>query len=140
VALAEQHAPSGDTVSPKAREHRYRRLKEMGCIACRLEGERLAQCGPTEIHHLNEGGKAGQKRRGDEFTIALGKWHHQGVSVGNATNAGMARLFGPSLAKQSREFRKRYGSDDELLAKTDQRIAEMDAVAYGHLSEAEVSS
>jgi hypothetical protein len=112
-------------VNPRAREHRFRRLKEMGCVACWLMNEVPQH---PEIHHLNEGGHAGQKRRGDEFTIPLCVWHHQG-----RTDQFTLR-YGPSLAKQSREFRRVYGTDDELLSITNHRVRVFDA-----LSEAERS-
>lgn len=123
-------------MNPKAREHRFRRLKEMGCIACFLSG---APNRPAEIHHLNLDGKAGQKRRGDEYTIPLCRWHHQGDElIGNATPIGMAILLGPSLKLESRKFRAKYGRDDALLAKVDDLIRQMDELAsIHHRSEAE---
>jgi hypothetical protein len=108
-----------------AREHRFRRLKEMGCAACFREG---IQDVPAEIHHLNGGGHAGQKRRGDEFTVPLCIWHHRGVL---SQNVMWAQPPGPSLARHSREFRQRYGRDDALLARVNRRIAKMDALALG---------
>ncbi len=123
-------------MTPKAREHRFRRLKELGCIACWYE--RVAYPGGTvEIHHLNKGGKAGQERRGDEFTVPLCKWHHQGQPPGALLAKDMAITHGPSLARQSRAFRERYGTDDELLRLVNRRIARLDRIANGEaLSEA----
>lgn len=122
-------------MNPRAREHRFRRLKELGCVASWMEGFPMM---PAEIHHLNEGGKAGQKRRGDEFTIPLSPWHHRGVVMTGHTRASMREQFGPSLAHESRAFRERYGTDDELLAKVNDWIRKRDAIAKGEvLSEAE---
>ena len=120
-------------MTPKAREHRFRRLKEMGCIASFIDGMPGV---PPEIHHLNLGGKAGQKRRGDEATIPLSRWHHRGIPAQGMTAAQMTELYGPSLAHNSRAFRARYGSDDELLAKVNDLIRMMDELATAHLSEA----
>lgn len=118
-------------MNPRDREHRFRRLKEMGCIACLLD--RLPGVYP-EIHHLNGGGHAGQKRRGDEFTIPLCQWHHQGKPMPNTP------VDGPTLKYHSRAFRARYGTDDGLLSRTNSIIARMDAVSKGEaLPEAEVS-
>lgn len=117
-------------MNPRAREHRFRRLKEMGCIACWKEG--LPNV-PPEIHHLNLGGRAGQKRRGDEFTIPLCRWHHRGRTMGNRNAQLMRLLYGPSLAHDSRKFREQYGQDDALLAKVNDLIRQMDDVATGHL-------
>jgi hypothetical protein len=49
--------------------------------------------------------------------------------------------LGPSLAKHSREFREKYGLDDELLAKVNDLIRQTDEIAAGKacMSEADVS-
>ena len=111
-------------MTPKAREHRFRRLKEMGCICCWKLG--FMNVFP-EIHHLNLDGKAGQKRRGDEFTIPLCPWHHQRNS-GFCKISYMRENFGPSL-KESKAFRAKFGTDDELLAKVNDLIRQMDEIA-----------
>jgi hypothetical protein len=115
-------------MTPRAREHRFRRLKEMGCIACWKDGRLDVY---PEIHHLNLGGRAGQKRRGDEFTIPLCRWHHQGHDLPGLTIAERVELWGPSLKLHSRAFRDRYGSDDELLAKVNDIIRQRDEMAFG---------
>ena len=53
---------------------RYLRIHEIGCLACRRRG----WVRPCQVHHLNLDGKAGQKRRGDPYTIGLCPWHHVG--------------------------------------------------------------
>lgn len=90
-------------------------LWALGCIACRREG---FYCVRAEIHHLNLDGKAGQARRGEEFTIPLCPWHHQGKPVPALTIEQTRETYGPSLKLESRKFRERYGSDDTLLAAT----------------------
>lgn len=109
-------------MNPKAREHRFRRLKEMGCLACWKDGRMNVY---PEIHHLNFDGKAGQKRRGDEFTIPLCQWHHQGTPMPGTG------VDGPTLKYHSRAFRKRYGTDAQLLAKTNDLIRQRDEFAFG---------
>ena len=91
------------------RDKRFAALKSMPCVTC-------PGCGPTEIHHLNASGRAGQKRRGDEFTIPLGSWAHRGVPLTGKNSSDMEIIFGPSLARSSRKFRSTYGADDVLLA------------------------
>ena len=121
-------------MNPKAREHRFRRLREIGCIACWMRGDLGV---PPEIHHLNLGGKAGQKRRGDEFTIPLCRWHHQ-ADKGLYQTAEAARVdIGPSLKLHSRAFRETYGSDDFLLVKVNGIIFQLDELAYATRPEAE---
>lgn len=101
--------------------NRNLRVRSMPCVACQLLGVH-EQPSPTEAHHLNLGGKAGQKRRGDEFSIPLCGWHHRGVSHHNLPTSRMAAIYGPSLARQSVAFRARFGSDDRLLELTNRRI------------------
>jgi hypothetical protein len=121
-------------MTPRAREHRFRRLKEMGCIACFLSGTPDVY---PEIQHLNLGSHAGQKQLGDEFTIPLCKWHHQAHRIHETRDSKWHEaIFGPSL-KSARKFHARYGSDATLLAKVNDLIRQMDDVAYGHLTEAE---
>lgn len=97
-----------------AQKARWEAMREYGCICCRLNGFFTRD---VEIHHMNEGGTAGSKRRGHDFTVALCPWHHKGVVSSGMTSIAAAKLLGPSLAKQSKVFRERYGTDDELLEK-----------------------
>lgn len=113
-------------MTPRAREHRFRRLKEIGCYPCWTQG--LMNVYP-EIHHLNLGGKAGQKRRGDAFTIPLCTWHHQGQPLDGFTVSQTREIRGPSLKLESKAFRERFGSDDAQLAKTNELITKLDEVA-----------
>jgi hypothetical protein len=101
--------------------NRSLRVRQLPCIACEIRGM-AAQCGPTEAHHLNLGGHAGMKRRGDEFQIPLGPWHHRGAPLAGLSQKQMATIYGPSLALQSKAFRAAFGSDDELLALTNERL------------------
>jgi hypothetical protein len=103
----------------KAQQKRFERLKQLGCIACRKEGLVIF---PVEIHHMNLGGKAGQKRLGHDFTIPLCAWHHRGTNV-HPGGVCLTLTLGPSLAKQSKLFRETYGTDDELLAEVNAMLA-----------------
>jgi hypothetical protein len=121
-------------MTPKARELRFRRLKEMGCIASWLDGRPDV---PAEIHHLNLGGRAGNRRRGDEYTIPLSPWHHRGVLLPGRTASSMRLLYGPSLALHSKAFRQRYGRDDELLEKVNGLIRMRNEIAFGWANQTE---
>lgn len=115
-------------MNPRAREHRFRRLKELGCIACWKDGRPDVY---PEIQHLNLDGHAGQKRLGDEFTIPLCKWHHQKHRMDPSRDAEWhEQLLGPSL-KDAAKFHEKYGSDDELLAKVNDLIRQRDEMAFG---------
>lgn len=100
---------------------RTKLIKSMRCIACQLRGV-YNQPGETEEHHLNLGGKAGQKRRGHEYTVPLCTWHHRGIGDRNVDSKAMTALYGPSLARQPRLFREVFGTDDELLALTNEKL------------------
>lgn len=92
---------------------RFENFNVIGCIACRLEGLYRV---PIEVHHL----LSGNRRRGHQFTIPLDKWHHRGESF--LTKKDATDAWGPSLAHGSKPFHERYGSDDELLAKTNELL------------------
>ena len=98
----------------KADRARFDAFRRIGCVACRKEGY-----GPhdADVHHLLSGGH----RRGHRFTVPLCPWHHRGFTY-HGSRQDMTDEYGPSLAHQPRRFRERYGSDDELLAYTDQLI------------------
>lgn len=103
-------------------------VKQLPCIACEKDKQR--QPNRTEEHHLNTGGNAGQRRRGDEFSIPLCQWHHRGEMRQNRwprveRAAEWESAYGPSLARNSKEFRTRYGTDDELLQLTNERLASL---------------
>jgi hypothetical protein len=94
-------------------------LQDIGCLACRLEGEHRGEDRrgtPADIHHLLNAGR----RIGDHATIPLCPWHHRGVPpsglpAASATAAAEAQL-GPSYARNPAAFTARYGSQADLLA------------------------
>jgi hypothetical protein len=100
-------------MTPEERDIRFKLLRSVGCVACRINGS--LDCGLPEIHHLNKCGQAGRERRGDEHTVCLGVWHHRGVAPYGMTSERAEELYGPSLARQSKAFREHYGTDDHLL-------------------------
>lgn len=114
----------------KAEAERMAKIAPLGCLACRKEIERnpsnLAAFGAkhfgTEVHHLNVGGKHGQKRRGHRYTIGLCAWHHRGECWLTPNPEEAKWMLGPSFFHHAREFRERYGDDDQLLALQDQLI------------------
>lgn len=103
----------------KATQEELERLaavRAMPCIACQIFGV-YNQPFPTEVHHQNLGGKAGQRRLGHMNSVPLCSWHHVGTVTPGVNSITMNALYGPSLARQSKRFRERYGTDDELLAR-----------------------
>lgn len=114
-------------MTPKARELRFRRLKEIGCLACWMIG--IPDVYP-EIHHQNLDEHAGQKRLGDEFTVPLCGWHHQGHGP-----ASLYETLGPSLKHHPVEFREKFGSDMTQLAKTNDLIRQRNELAFGWMKD-----
>ena len=92
----------------KLDERRFQRFQDIGCIACRQHGEYRQ----ADAHHLLSGGR----RRGNQHTIPLCPYHHRGVGIG----------IGPSLAHGSKPFHEAFGSDDELLERTNRLLAAAD--------------
>ena len=105
----------GKAKSPtKAQQRRFQDLQELGCITCRLSGRGYRA---PQIHHLVEG-----YRLGHDYTIPLCAWCHQGLPDGNLAPSRMEYEIGPSLARNKREFTARYGTERELLEKTERLL------------------
>ena len=98
----------------RAEAERITRVKECGCLACLQEG---LGSDYAEAHHLNIGDKHGAPNRGHAFVVGLCSWHHRGVPPDGRTANYARQAYGPSLAKEPRAFRERYGSGDALLLK-----------------------
>lgn len=96
----------------KAEAARFAKLKALGCIACRLNGDNSDEMVPPDIHHY----LSGNKRIGHAATVPLCSWHHAGVAYDGVPSAWFLANLGPSFHKHTRQFRARYGSDAELLA------------------------
>lgn len=108
---------------------RFQRIYEIGCLPCLQRGY-FNSC---QAHHLNFDGKAGQKRRGDLYTIGLCPWHHVGEPIRGWTVSECRELVGPSLKLESRAFRAEFGSDDELLAEQNRRILNAEMRVVGRM-------
>ena len=91
----------------KADIARFDAFQRIGCIACRL----LGHYSVPEVHHL----KSGNRRRGHQFTVPLCPAHHRQVGWNEA-------MHGPSLARSPRKFHAMFGTDEELLSKTNELL------------------
>jgi len=97
-------------------------IRELGCIACRMDGRGYAPC---EKHHLLTTGRHGNgKRRGERYTIGLCPYHHRGIG-------SPVDYRSPSLAREPRRFREVYGEDGPLLAFQNRLIAQWQASVVG---------
>lgn len=86
------------------------RVAALGCICAKIRFNRFE---PATVHHLTDGGR----RMGHFFTIPLSPWAHQGYCLPGKTSTQMTAIYGPSLAKNKREFERVFGSELELLEK-----------------------
>jgi hypothetical protein len=102
-----------------AQAARFQHIRSIGCIASLLDGRRVT----PEVHHLNQGGYHGGKRRGHDFTIGLSPWHHQGIPPEGMNERQALAQLGPSYKLHKMAFRARYGTDDQLLETTNKLIA-----------------
>lgn len=101
---------------------RYNALIGFGCIACVI-GRYKGEGGRIEIHHLVDKGYR-KHSGGNQATIPLCEWHHQGTPFIDRTVTWMRGMFGPSMRLESREFAKTYGSQRALLAKVNELLNE----------------
>lgn len=101
----------------KAEQARMDAMKELGCIACRLNGEPYKV--EAEIHHYLSGGK----RIGHMASVPLCPWHHRAEPWQFMTASECLEAYGPSFHRHTRAFRIRYGRDDELIETTNAHLA-----------------
>lgn len=102
-------------MSSKADQIRYDRLRRIGCIVSRKLG--LGWVAP-DMHHICDSGYR-RLSGGNRATIPLSPWFHRGVPPEGMTQTEAAEILGPSLALHKREFKKRFGTERELLAEVD---------------------
>lgn len=97
-------------------------IREIGCICCLIKGRGFV---PAEKHHLLTTGLHGNgRRRGEQYTIGLCSYHHQGEkAVGTSEARRLSVLAGPSYGDEPVLFREEFGTDAELLELQDRAIA-----------------
>jgi hypothetical protein len=101
-------------VSTAAEQKRFNALREIGCIACWSEGKPGL---PGHIHHIVDKGYR-KHSGGHASTLCLCEWHHVGQPSMGFSKNWMAEKYGPSLAENKKAFIVRYGTERELLEKT----------------------
>lgn len=115
-------------MKPVDRLSRFNRIYELGCLACRRRGW-FAQ--PCQVHHLNLDQHAGQRRLGDDHTIGLCEWHHQGYPKEGRSEEWTRLYLGPSMKHEPVKFREEFGSDLELLAEQNRLIERAESNVVG---------
>ena len=103
-------------------QRRYEKLVGFGCVACFL-AKNATEGGRIEIHHLVDRGYR-KLSGGNQATIGLCSWHHRGEPHMDYTVQWMRFMYGPSMALESKEFARMYGSQRELLAVVNERLQE----------------
>lgn len=112
-------AKPGPKATP-AQKARWDRLREIGCICCRMNAAHGYQStpidpvnNPIEMQHL----LSGARRMGHGETVALCHWHHQGKRLVffDRGYAEQAKLFGPSFGHEPNRFRSLYGREEAQL-------------------------
>jgi hypothetical protein len=101
---------------------RFRRLRDLGCVACRMRGIYTDQ---VDMHHLTDRGDR-EKSGADLATIPLCVWHHRGYQpnkVGNLSSTQLDSLLGPSRELAKKRFVAEFGTDRELLERVDYWLA-----------------
>lgn len=100
-------------------------IREIGCIVCLLLGLGFVLCAK---HHLLSTGQHGNgKRLGEQSTVGLCDYHHQGKAVvGSAAAAALRETRGPSYADNAREFRALW-PDALLIKEQNRRIEEWES-------------
>jgi hypothetical protein len=107
-------------MSSKSDLARYDQLRRIGCIACAKHGRKSE----IDVHHLVDKGTR-KHSGGNKATLPLCPWHHRGLTCDGWLCGSMYLIFGPSLALHKREFKKRYGTERDLLSEVDALIQEM---------------
>jgi hypothetical protein len=92
----------------KTDKDRYDKLVQIGCIVCR---NKMGVYSIPEIHHIN-----GRTGNGNQETIGLCTKHHR---------EGSDNEHWTSRHPWRKRFEARYGTEAELLAKTNELLEEL---------------
>lgn len=103
--MKQRHRAIGAPSAEEQAQQDAQRAK--GCAMCHLlHALGLAKRCPSwvRIHHRTTGDLHGNPQLGQDKTVALCDWHHQGVLLEGYTVLGMLLAFGPSLHHHKRAF------------------------------------
>lgn len=88
----------------KAQQAHQDKQRAHGCAMCLLLGLERDACGPVRVHHRTTGDLHGNKQLGQDATVGLGDYHHQGIPKPGRQEESMRDEFGPSLQLHKRDF------------------------------------
>ena len=95
----------GNRAPTKAEHAQQDAQRTHGCAMCLLLGMARDACGAVTVHHRTLGDKHGNVRLGQDATVGLAEWHHQGTLMARyPTIDAMREQFGPSLHHHKRAF------------------------------------
>lgn len=90
---------------PNAAQQAHQDLQRAhGCAFCLLLGLARDACGIVRVHHRTTGDLHGNLQLGQDDTVALGDYHHQGIPKRGLNEDAMRAAYGPSLALHKRAF------------------------------------
>jgi hypothetical protein len=98
---------------------RFRRLGELGCIACRKTFGAFVQ---SEVCHVTHAGR----RVSHQDTFPLCPYHHRGLLPDGVNGDQAAATLGPSFAKSKREFEETFGTEDDLVKEANRMMYGVD--------------
>lgn len=104
-----------EKVVTKSDQKRLDIIHRLPCLACVQEG--CEQPNKTEAHHLVDKGYR-KHSGGHQATIPLCGWHHRAEPKIGQSKTEMGFIYGPSMETSMAFFVKRYGTQRELLART----------------------
>jgi len=108
----------------KAEKRRFDIItREVGCVPCRMLFCRYM---PADANHLLNG-----YRIGHSDTVPECLWHHRGEHLVGTNARVMKKTFGPSRKLHKKQFRKIFGTDDELLAITNSYVQAFELQTIG---------
>lgn len=99
----------------KTDQARVDKFRNVGCIITRLYFDDYAD---YDVHHITDCGR----RLGDAQTIPLSPYYHRGVIPSGMTQRRAYLELGPTLENHKREFVERFGTELQLLAKTNELL------------------
>lgn len=107
----------------KADQARMDAIHAMPCQCCEILGLAHEQPFKTDAHHLVDKGTR-EHSGGDQASLPICAWHHQGYCLDGWTSSMMLAKYGPSMKYQGGKgkFVERFGTDRERLAIIDARL------------------
>ena len=104
----------------KAQKERMDTISQMKCIDCEYEG--VDQPFRTEVDHLVHNGYR-RLSGGHSATVPREGWHHRGLCLPGLNAEQMRMRYGPSKALHHKQHIERYGTDEEVLARVNAKLA-----------------